>query len=1167
MRTPNSLVAAYSDASFPASNRKNFYVRRDICLVDLCLHFLSTYMPSESVWVVPSLLQGHLVRDLPKETRKALFIMRQYANGFCSRLAWRSALNEHSQYSNTAYLVQDDVARKRDGVSDVVISELSNSLQSTAPYPMRVLKFGQRGTAVFRNRAFGREFTVDLPAEKGTVAELAQLRRREVNPPISIRWDTLLAIAKDVDAREKAHDFPQWLPKLNLEQRIKKVKITALGSEFYRDDTLILDGTQHMVGMLSSGKSTLVQALLFALISPGYDKRVLVLSKDTAAASELIARLKAHGIKNSTVISSINNRDVHLSAALWNTQSYSSDQTFEAAAALTESLGTACPLDGYQSNEKSFSRENPRKPCFNLIQEKKGGEEQEVACPLIAACPTHKQQRMLSSASVIAMTPQAFIKMTPEKYALSEELSFPEAMQFFADVVLIDEADEVLRTFDEQCTQQQGLLSSDGRAFTLTSTRALASSLGDRGGSQYAKLSNVQWHRQFNKLQDSIGAIYHLFLKHRDKFSWIISQKTFTSASILTSLWRHGAGYEESANGNASAKSQAIDKLELLAALSGALYNSLSMPGNRQPIKSRFESINADPKLQDAFSFLADIQVNIIEATPALESDNVFKQIMEALACGPLEVFSSNDAASDSDQQVPKKTEERFSQRRRVNVPDDNFSRALAITLALLTNNCLSSFSYLVRNQAAVEDDFGLTETDVFREARRIMRHYGGIIPRPLLGSTFGLMFEPSGENSEDGGTLRLINHLALGRFLLTNMDKLLAEEGQAGPHVLLLSGTSWAGGASPSASPLFDVQWPVSAILEQPEKEREALSTSMCEFVSLGPVPISVSGQPPEVRRENLKRIASLLTKSGVSGTPIERKWSQLIESDKDDIGKYSLRQRALLVTNNYDDAKLVANTLAQANPKKHTVYCLVSDTLARSGEAANDAKRTGEAFHRDIQILPRSQVESFGEAPPGSILVTPLHPISRGHNIVIPGSGFAAISTIYFLHRPHPRPDDLASVIGAINRFAMDVVLGHTKPEGNDIEEKSEWFRRKAQCALDEGFALRTAYAQMPKLARTQYSWDLITSIWQTIGRGIRGGVPVYVGFVDERFAPGIYKSPAVADTVYSSCLKQCEKTLENAINGDGIDQKIAKTLYQPFRDMLNKLFDANESQKEKK
>lgn len=1052
-----------------------------------------------------------------------------------------------------------DHAIKRDGASEFVLDVLSKSLESPAPYPARSLKLGQHGSAIVRYKANGNEITIHLPKQKGNPIEVATLRKREVNPPISIRWDTLLAVAREVDTREKSTAFPHWLPKLNLEERLRKVKVTALEKGFYQNNTFILDGTQHMVGMLSSGKSTLVQALLFTLISSGYDKKVVVLSKDTAAASELIARLKAHGFERCTVISSINYRDEHLSAALWNTQSYPTDQALEAAAALTESLDTACPLDGYQSNEASFIQSH-RKPCFNLVQEEKGEKEDKVACPLLAVCPTHKQQRMLSSANVIAMTPQAFIKMTPEKYILSEELSFPEALQFFADVVLIDEADEVQRTFDEQCTQQEGLLSSDGRAFTLTSTRALVSSLGDKGGSQYAKLSNVQWHRQFNRLQDSIGAIYHLFLKHRDSFAWIISKKTFTSTSIFASLWRHSAVYEDFYSDNVGCNDQSVDTLEQIAALSGALYNSIRTPGNRLPTQTQFEAINAKPELTQAFSFLEGLQPQILEAIPDLESNQIFQQIVDALNNGPLTVFSAPEITKNEHHSTQKKFEKRFQQNRNTDISNSNLSRALAITLALLTNYCLSSFSYLVRNQAAVEDDFGLAETDVFREARRIMRHYGGIIPRPLLGSTFGLMFEPTGVNPEDGGTLRLLNHLAVGRFLLTNMDKLLTEEGQAGPHVLLLSGTSWAGGSSISASPLFDVQWPVSAILEQPTTERDALSESMCEFVSLGPTPISVSGQPPEVRRDNLKRIAGLLVKSGAGGTLIERKWNQLINSDRNCLGRYNDRQRALLVTNNYDDAKLVANALALANPSRHIIYCLVSDTLARSGEANNDAKRTGEAFHPDVQILPRSQVESFGGSLAGSILVSPLHPISRGHNIVVPGSGFAAISTIYFLHRPHPRPDDLAGVIGAINRFAMDVILGRIKPEQAGIEASSDWFKRKTQHALDDGFALRTAYALMSDLARTQYSWDLITSLWQTIGRGIRGGVPVYVGFVDERFAPGVYKTPAQADTVYSSCLKQCAKTLDSAMQEEGADQEIAKTLYQPFRDMLDKLFSSN-------
>jgi hypothetical protein len=65
--------------------------------------------------------------------------------------------------------------------------------------------------------------------------------------------------------------------------------------------------------MLSSGKSTLVLALLFTLARPEYGKKILVIAPDTTAAAQLSTRLKAHGI-SATVLASFANRDKHLSA-------------------------------------------------------------------------------------------------------------------------------------------------------------------------------------------------------------------------------------------------------------------------------------------------------------------------------------------------------------------------------------------------------------------------------------------------------------------------------------------------------------------------------------------------------------------------------------------------------------------------------------------------------------------------------------------------------------------------------------------------------------------------------------------------------------------------------------------------------------------------------------
>jgi len=201
---------------------------------------------------------------------------------------------------------------------------------------------------------------------------------------------------------------------------------------------------------------------------------------------------------------------------------------------------------------------------------------------------------------------------------------------------------------------------------------------------------------------------------------------------------------------------------------------------------------------------------------------------------------------------------------------------------------------------------------------------------------------------------------------------------------------------------------------------------------------------------------------------------------------------------------------------------------------------------------------VEDFGRTPQGSILVAPLKPISRGHNIVTE-AGYAAISAIYFLHRPHPRPDDHSSVIGMINRLAMNALRkdGLFTSSNKSLDSLARHFVSQAHRALNEGFAMRVAYSIMPEEARTQYSWDLITSLWQTIGRGIRGGVPIYVGFIDKKFAPGVFDNPPKRDTANSSSLRQCQRTLQLAMS-DSADKVVAERLYRPFLDALDRLFD---------
>lgn len=1155
MRDVSAFLERYRELALPGANTLNRFDLRDIALTDLCLHFLHRHAPSESVGLIPPLLQGHLVAALPEEMARALFALRQYAGNLCSRLAWRKALSAHSEArSRTAYIVHtEDKVRPREAVAPDLVGLLDGALLGRLPYTQRELRFADPGHAKVELR-HGQEIrTFKIPHLKDSVPDRGVLPKRSVNPPISIKWERLLSVAREVDARETAPGFPEWMPRLNLHSRLSKVKVESISPDFFQNGAITLDGTRHVVGMLSSGKSTLLQALLFTLASPDYGKRVVVLSPDTASASQLVARLHAHGYQQATVISSARNRDEHLSMAHWNAQGYPSDAMLEATAAMTRSLGVACPLEGFQPppqySDDPVSRTVLRlseKPCHRLKQPGKSRSDVQRSCPLIGGCPLHEQQSRLGTANVIAITPQALLHMTVDRAFVAEEMSFPELFQYLADVVLIDEADSVQATYDEECTQEKDLLSPNDSAFMITNMRTVAQSISDRTGRQYLAASNVRWHRELNKLQDSISAIYHLLLKQGDKLRWFTDRKTFTAASILADLVPIMESAEE---GRESAARERTKTLEQIAIIAGMLYGKVAAKDDEDTSSDSKES-SLSTEMREVYAFLDRHLLMITEAVIEDAQEGAIHQIANAIESGPLSVFSHRGSTSNKRRRISGP----FS---RPTTPIDSLSRAYAIALAMLTNICLSSFAYLVRNQLAVEDDFGLSEEDAFREARRLLRHYGSIIPRPLFGTVFGLMFSPASESAQ-GGTLKLVNHLGVGRYLLTQFDKLLAAEGQAGPHVLLMSGTSWAGGQSATASPTFDVQQPVSAILTQPEEELVALSQSRYEFVSLSHEPITVSGTAPDERRETLRRAANLLGRSSATGSWLSNKWHDLEALWTNERERMPNRRRALLVTNNYGDAKIVANELARVAGQAHRVYCLVSDQLVRLGELERDATRSAEEFHRHVVPLPRSRVEDFGRTPQGSILVAPLKPISRGHNIVTE-AGYAAISAIYFLHRPHPRPDDHSSVIGMINRLAMNALRkdGLFTSSNKSLDFLARHFVSQAHRALNEGFAMRVAYSIMPEEARTQYSWDLITSLWQTIGRGIRGGVPIYVGFIDKKFAPGVFDNPPKRDTANSSSLRQCQRTLQLAMS-DSVDKVVAERLYRPFLDALDRLFD---------
>ena len=146
------------------------------------------------------------------------------------------------------------------------------------------------------------------------------------------------------------------------------------------------------------------------------------------------------------------------------------------------------------------------------------------------------------------------------------------------------------------------------------------------------------------------------------------------------------------------------------------------------------------------------------------------------------------------------------------------------------------------------------------------------------------------------------------------------------------------------------------------------------------------------------------------------------------------------------------------------------------------------------------------------------------------------------------------MAPLIGRLNRYAEDCyeygVDNAPEVEADTkIAVRARRLRLKARSLVREGLAMRQSYSELPAEAKAQFAWDLLTPLWQTVGRGIRGGSPVFVGFVDRQFAPHSFKDKQ--DTSHSSVLVEIIRQLESATDpaSNPREHDIARLLYGPF------------------
>jgi len=126
---------------------------------------------------------------------------------------------------------------------------------------------------------------------------------------------------------------------------------------------------------------------------------------------------------------------------------------------------------------------------------------------------------------------------------------------------------------------------------------------------------------------------------------------------------------------------------------------------------------------------------------------------------------------------------------------------ALCLEFTLLTAILQNRLNLLIREWKQAEKPLRL-EGGSAMLFHRPPKDYEAVIPASPMGNVLGFQYVQAVGDSDRPGDLRFFRCMGVGRWMLLHFHELFASDNVAGPHVLLLSGTSWAG-----TSPGYHVQ------------------------------------------------------------------------------------------------------------------------------------------------------------------------------------------------------------------------------------------------------------------------------------------------------------------------------------------------------------------------
>ncbi|MFI0777161.1 hypothetical protein [Streptomyces sp. NPDC021212] len=1128
-----------------------------LCQVELGLYLQQKLMPGSpagSAWV---LFSGYGFAEaygapLPPDTAQTLRVARYSLWTLRRSRTWREALESYQLFDPRVrgYDVPDteSPATRRElsvaGDRFPVYEQLLRAAPPLAGKRLPVAGQGPHAFPVSRTMA-----VVDLPPVPHTplVAHDMDLEPAGGGEPLVFTRKDLERTAAEMDATHAGADGgrpPRWLERLRAFDLSTKENSTFHKTGKNEDFRFTVDRIQHLLGIVGAGKSTLRDIIAVHLAKLG--KRTTIVVTDVAEVLKLVRLYNLYTDAAAPVLGS-SGRERHAQRLHRRLAGRSEHRLLAHDDPAFTYLGTSCVLN--VRRQAATSSTEPlafgEAPCSRLRppsdprRVKGGGRASEwqkrvTSCPYWSACPRHHGARSLVGALIWVATPAGLIDASPPSPQNGERIRYLELACRRSDLVIIDEADRVQMQLDQTFAPAVVLASDEDKGLIDQLTRHKIRELAESGRTQLSERDVETFAAALNTAGLATDRLYAMLVAGYELRNWV-RMGYFSAWTLQLGL---------------------LDERYELPYGSGPEHQNHAP---REALGNLLDAFRDNPfgdrrrRTEEDFSRLTALLNELLHTGNPENTRRHLTEVMdEVFHIDPQYMAARKQKYEEEYDEWQREEDERQKKRGRRRKPKlppqtpEQWRQELAerFEFTLLLSALEPRLAMINAMWPRVEAALSLGYNTMYRRPL----DYGPMVPEAPMGNVLGFQFRVPGEDQGGvrSGELTFFRCSGVGRELLRAMPHLASVDGRPGAHLLLMSGSSWAG-----ASSRYHVCVPVGVVIEPPAEVTERIadeSPMRFEFIDDGDEKLRLSGTHPDDRPEKLRRIANHLGAGeydALEGGPLERELLSLPPG----------RDQILLLVGSYAEARIVADTLHNLNSRwRDSVLCLVSDDeeIAPEDEAPSAYR---------ARSLRRGDVEHLKDLD-ANILVAPLLAVERGHNI-LNDDDEAAIGTVYFLARPNPHPEDLSLAVHAVNDWIVRAVTGGdfaTWGQGQaTVEEYADEVRRLARSRWYQVLARSMAWSRLDDEVREQVTWDMLVLLWQVIGRLVRGGVPARVVFVDAAFAPNREAVPPRPDTPRSSLLHSVLDVLDPYFDGgtkSAEEQFIARALYEPLRRMLTRL-----------